>query len=59
MSWEKYEALGAKMADPAIGPRVAEDEARFFGRNSMMMFLVDERGTSPEDRTAGAKRAPA
>lgn len=58
-SREKFDEMGVKMADPAIGPRVAEDEAQFFDRSSTVMFLVDERGTSMEDLTAGAKRAPA
>lgn len=55
----KYDEMGAKMADPEIGRRVAEDEAQFFDRSSMVMFLVDERQTPVEALTAGAKRTPA
>ncbi len=57
-SRQKYEEMGARMADPEIGRRVAEDEAQFFDRSSMVMFLVDERRTPAADLTAGAKRAP-
>jgi len=57
-SRDKYEEMGAKMADPAIGSRVAEDEAQFFDRSSMVMFLVEERRTSTHDLNASAKRVP-
>ncbi len=55
----EYEAIGAKMANPEIGRRVAEDEAQFLDRSSMVMFLVDERQTSADQLKAGAKRVPA
>ena len=55
----KFDEMGARMADPALGARVAEDEAQFLDRSSMVMFLVDERRTSIEQLTAGAKRVPA
>ena len=42
-SMEQYEAMGKAMADPAIGERVAQDEANFLDRQSMTMFMVDER----------------
>lgn len=58
-SREKFDEMSAKMADPAIGPRVAEDEAQFFDRSAMVMFLVDERRTSTLDLTSGAVRVPA
>ena len=44
-SREKYDEMGTKMADPAIGPLIANDEAQFLDRSSMIMFLVDERRT--------------
>ncbi len=57
-SRETYKEMGAKMADPELGSRVAEDEAQFLDRSSMVMFLVEERRTSTTDLTAGAKRTP-
>ncbi len=57
-SRERYDEMGAMMADPAIGSRVAADEAEFFDRSSMVMFLVDERRTSAHDLKAGVKREP-
>lgn len=44
-SRKRYEAMIAAMGDPAIGDRVAADEANFLDRASMTMFLVDERRT--------------
>ncbi len=55
----KFDEMGARMADPALGARVAEDEAQFLDRTSMVMFLVDERRTPIDDLTAGRKRPPA
>jgi uncharacterized protein (TIGR02118 family) len=49
-SREQYEAMIAAMGDPAIGGRVAADEANFLDRASMTMFLVDERRT-PQARS--------
>lgn len=40
----KYDEMGRIMSDPAIGERVARDEANFLDRSSMIMFMVDERG---------------
>lgn len=57
-SREKFDEMNGKMADPAIGPRVASDEAQFFDHSSMVMFLVDERCSKASDLTAGAKRLP-
>ncbi len=51
----KFDEMGAKMGDAEIGRRVAEDEANFLDRSSMVMFLVDERRTPTADLTAGAK----
>lgn len=45
----QYDAMTAAMADPAVGPRVAADEANFLDRSSMMMFLVDERRSPAND----------
>ena len=45
---EDYNRMVAVMADPAIGERVARDEANFLDRSSMVMFLVDERITPSE-----------
>lgn len=39
-----YDEMCALTADPAIGGRIAEDEAKFFDRDHMTMFLVDEHG---------------
>ena len=58
MEREKYDEMNAKMADPDLGCRVAEDEAQCLDRSAMVMFLVDERQTSTEQLTAGAKRQP-
>jgi uncharacterized protein (TIGR02118 family) len=44
-SREKFDEMNAAMSDPAIGDRVAKDEANFLDRSSMVMFLVDERVT--------------
>ena len=55
----KFDEMGARMADPLLGARVAEDEARFLDRSSMVMFLVDERRTSTADLKNGDKRPPA
>jgi hypothetical protein len=57
-SRQKLDEMGAKMADPEIGTRVADDEKQFLDRTSMIMFLVDERQTSREDLSSGAKRVP-
>lgn len=46
-SQERYDAMIAAMGDPAIGARVAADEANFLDRSSLTMFLVDERRTPP------------
>ncbi len=55
---DKYKEMGVKMADPELGRRVAEDEAQFLDRSSMVMFLVDERQTSTEDLTAAPSARP-
>jgi hypothetical protein len=47
-SREHYDRMITVMADPAVGERVARDEANFLDRSSMIMFLVDERITAPE-----------
>lgn len=43
-----YETLRKAMSDPEIARQVAEDEANFLDRPSMMVFFVDERETPPE-----------
>lgn len=53
----EYDALSVAMADPAIGPRIAADEANFFDRSSMVMFLVDERRSPPADLKPLAQQA--
>ena len=55
----KFDEMGARMADPAMGARVAEDEAQFLDRSSMVMFLVDEKQTPVADLNAGSLRDPA
>lgn len=51
-SRERFDAMISAMGDPAIGDRVAADEANFLDRTSMTMFLVSEHRTpglaSPE-----------
>ncbi len=38
----KYQATMAALADPEVGKRVAEDEAKFMDRPSMRVHLVEE-----------------
>lgn len=42
---EQYDAMIAVTSDPKIGAIIADDEAKFFDRTSMTMFLVDEHIT--------------
>jgi len=38
-----YDAAMAKVADPEIGQRIAEDEENFLDRSGTRMFLVEEK----------------
>jgi len=38
-----YDRAMAKVADPAIGARIAEDEENFLDRSGTRMFLVEEK----------------
>jgi hypothetical protein len=45
---EDFEKLMRLQADPVIAKTLADDEARFLDRKSMMMFMVDEIRTPPD-----------
>jgi hypothetical protein len=44
---EDFEKLMSLQAAPVIAKTLADDEARFLDRNSMIMFIVDELRTPP------------
>jgi hypothetical protein len=49
---DEGEAAGAVMAEPGNAERLAEDEAAFLDRRSLLSFSVVERGAAPADADA-------
>ncbi|WP_322544764.1 EthD domain-containing protein [Rhodococcoides fascians] len=43
---EEWDLMQTKLGDPEIGKQIADDEAKFLDRQSMVMFIVDEVPTS-------------
>ena len=46
-----FEEVAAITADPVLGARIAEDEARFIDRSQTTLLLVDEKVSTFDERT--------